>query len=208
MTRFALIWVGLFFLVPSFSTLQASDAFEEQIKVYDRDDIHSIHKRLFTKQGRHEISANLGGILNNNGYFLTTLGYQYHIFESLGLEAASGGFGFQTGDDERLMFYQANVNFSPIYGKISWFTWAVLNLDLYVSGGAGVVNYTGLVDGNAFMGNVGLGTRLFINEFLSAKVEFKDYIFNRKQPVGSSEISHNYALTAGIAVLIPFKQDL
>lgn len=210
MIRFFWMLLGFAFLSPVWfsPSVQASDVFAEQIRIYDRDDIHAIHKRLFTKQGRHEISANFGGIFNNNGYFLTTLTYQYHIFEALGLEAAAGGFGFQTSDDERMMFYQASASFAPIYGKVSWFTWAVLNFDLYVIGGAGVVNYQGLVDDTAFMGNVGLGTRLFINEYLSAKIEFRDYIFNRKLPVGDSEVQHNYSLTAGIAILIPFKQGL
>jgi outer membrane beta-barrel protein len=150
---------------------------------------------------------NAGAIFNNNGFGLITGSYQYHFFESLGLEAAAGGFGFQTNDDDKLYFYQASASFSPIYGKISWFTWAVLNFDLYAIGGAGVVRYTGLADGTSFMGNVGLGSRVFINEFLSAKIEFRDYIYDRTL-VNDSEIRHNYALTAGISILIPFEQDL
>lgn len=187
--------------------LGAQETFRNQLKEYDRDDIHSIHKRLFTKIGRHEISAFAGGIFNNNGFVLVGAQYQYHFFESLGLEAGMGGYGFQTNDDDKLMFYQASLSVSPIYGKVSWFTWAVLNFDLYGIGGAGFVKYSGLAEGSSVMGNVGLGTRLFINEYLSARIEFRDYIYNRKLATDSN-ISHNYALTAGLSILIPFKQDL
>jgi len=125
----------------------------------------------------------------------------------LGFEVAAGGYGFQIGADEKLLFGQSSLSFSPIYGKISWFTWAVLNFDLYMIAGGGFVNYSGLTSGTAFMGNVGLGTRLFINEFLSTRIEFRDYIYNRN--VGNAtEITHNFALTAGISVLFPFRQDL
>ena len=185
----------------------AQENFKDQLAQYDRDDIHSIHKRLYSKEGRHEVFLMTGGIFNNNGYALIQGGYQYHFFESLGFEAVGGGYGFQLEDDDSLAFYQASITFSPIYGKISWFTWAVLNFDLYTLGGAGVVNYKGQADGSSFMGNIGLGTRVFINEWLSARIEFRDYIYNRTL-INDSEISHNYALSAGLSIFFPFSQDL
>ncbi len=183
------------------------ESFRQQLKEFDRDDIHSIHKRLFTKIGRHELTGYAGGIFNHNGYMITGLQYQYHFFESLGLEVGMGGYGFQFGDDDRLLFYQGSLTFSPIYGKISWFTWAVLNFDLFAVVGAGLVSYTGKESGASAMGNAGLGARVFINEFLSAKIEFRDLIYNRKfQP--ESKILHNFALFAGVSVLFPFSQSL
>lgn len=199
-TAFLLI---LLFISP---LVLAKDVFEDQIKLYDRDDINSIHKRLYTKKGRHEVSLNTGGIFNNSGYSITNLQYQYHFFESFGFEALNAGIGVQFGDNDKLYFYQASASFSPIYGKISLFTWAVLNYDLYVIGGGGVVKYSGLQDGTSFMGNVGIGQRFFINEYLSTKIEFRDYIFEREAG-NDSQIFHNYSLTAGISLLIPFTQS-
>lgn len=188
--------------------VEAQESFRDQLRQYDRDDIHSIHKRLFTKKGRHEFTSNLGGIFNNNGYFLSTAQYQYHFFESFGFEAAAGGYGFQVGGEDQLGFYQGSLSFSPIYGKISWFTWAVLNFDLYAVGGAGAVAYSIRgVDGTSFMGNVGLGARVFINEFLSFKLEFRDYFYERTFPGEPDSVLHNYALTGGLSVLIPFRQS-
>jgi outer membrane beta-barrel protein len=189
----------------------AQDSIQDQLRQFDREDIHSIHKRLFTKVGRHELSLQTGGIFNNNGYALVLGSYQYHFYESLGFEVLTGGYGFQFGDDEQLLFGQSSVTFSPIYGKVSWFTWAVLNFDLYTVAGAGIVNYKSVNNGTGFMGNVGLGTRLFVNEFLSAKIEFRDYVYNRSGGgVGGSrtDIVHNFALTAGLSILLPFKQEL
>jgi len=200
----SLIFNLLLILAPS---AYAQESFREQMKIYDRDDIHSIHKRLYSKDGRHELALMGGGILNNDGYLLTGLNYQYHFFEALALEA-QGGFGFQTQDDNRLMFGQLSAAFSPIYGKISWFTWAVLNFDLYFIGGGGIVQYKGLKNGTSFMGNVGLGTRIFINEYLATRFEFRDYIFNQEFPGSDSKVTHNYSIAAGVTVFFPFRQDL
>ncbi len=185
----------------------SQESMRDQLKIYDRDDIHSIHKRLYSKDGRHELAIMGGGILNNGGYFLVSANYQYHFFEALALEA-QGAYAFQTQDDAALTFGQMSAVFSPIYGKISWFTWAVLNFDLYMIGGAGITQYKGLTDGTSFMGNVGLGVHTFINEYLATRIEFRDYIYNRERPSSGSQISHNYALTAGVTLFFPFRQDL
>ncbi|MBN8554820.1 MAG: outer membrane beta-barrel domain-containing protein [Deltaproteobacteria bacterium] len=187
----------------------AQDSFRDQLKVYDRDDIHSIHKKLYTKEGRHEFTLGLGGILNNDGYALTLGQYTYHLFENLGIEAAAGGLGFQfNGAKNKLYFFQSSIAFSPLYGKLSLFTWAVLNFDIYAIGGAGVVRYTGLKDGSSFMGNFGIGQRLFINEYLSVKLEFRDYIYNQNLPAtNNSRILHNYSLMAGLSLFMPFRSN-
>jgi hypothetical protein len=125
------------------ATYASDDSFRDQLKVWDRDDIHSIHKKLYTKEGRHELTLPLGAILNNEGYGLAGLQYTYHIFENFGIEAVNGLFGFQFGDDDKLFAYQASVTFSPLYGKISFFTWLVANFDIYMLAGAGVVKYSG-----------------------------------------------------------------
>jgi outer membrane beta-barrel protein len=182
----------------------AQDSFREQLKVYDRDDIHSIHKKLYTKEGRHELTLPIGGIANNEGYALLGLQYEYHLFENFGIEAANGMFGFQLGDNDRLWMYQTSLSFSPIYGKISFFTWFVANFDIYLIGGGGVVKYQGRFNGTSFAGNVGIGQRFFINEYLAFKVEFRDYIFKRNG-VGTSSILNNYALTGGISMFFPFR---
>lgn len=196
------------FLVASSSAF-SQESFQDQLKLYDRDDIHSIHKKLYQKEARHEFGLGVGGILSGAKYALLTANYQYHFFENAGVEAALGGFGFQFGDNEKLTFYQASLTFSPLYGKVSLFTWAVMNFDIYILGGGGIVNYAGKTDGTSFMANIGLGQRFFINEWLSFKVEYRDYIFSRKNPsgsVGKESVAHNHAITGGIAVMIPFTQ--
>lgn len=203
------IFFTIICLCLSSSGVLAQESFQDQLKLYDRDDIHSIHKKLYTKEGRHEIGLGVGGILSGSKYALLTASYQYHFFENAGIEAGLGGFGFQLGDNERLSFYQASLTFSPLYGKVSLFTWAVMNFDIYILGGGGVASYSGITDGTSFMANVGLGQRFFINEWLSLKIEYRDYIFSRKNPTGSvgkESVQHNHAITGGIAVLLPFSQ--
>lgn len=187
-------------------SLFAEDVLQDQLKTYDRDDIHSIHKKLFTKRGRHELSLGAGGIVNNDGYGLVTLGYTYHFFENLAAEAASGGYAFQTGGlNNKLLFYQGSLAFSPLYGKMSFFTWAVLNFDIYLIGGAGVVKYSGLRSGNSFMGNIGIGERIFINEYLSARIEYRDLIY-KEEVTSNDRVLHNHTILAGISVMFPFRQ--
>ena len=179
------------------------------MRVWDRDDIHSIHKKLYTKQGRHELGFQAGGIINGQRYGIVTALYQYHFLENMSIEAGLGGYGFQFGDNNQMGFYQASVAFSPLYGKVSLFTWAVSNFDIYVIGGGGVVSYKGQVSGSSFMANIGGGYRFFLNEFLSTRVEFRDLVYRRNNPVGSSpssEISHNFVLTAGLSIMFPLRQ--
>ncbi len=194
------------FASPAFS----QETFRDQLKTYDRDDIHSIHKKLFTKQGRHEFSLGLGGVANHGGYLLTTLAYQYHLLESVGFEALGGG-AFQINNTEKFYFGQASASFSPLYGKVSLFTWAVANFDIYAIAGAGFVNYQGTQSATSFMGNVGLGQRFFVNEFLSVKVEFRDYFYKKDVAVRGggtqAEILHNYTLAATASVLFPLRQE-
>jgi outer membrane beta-barrel protein len=189
-------------------TTFAQESFRDQLKVYDRDDIHSIHKKLYTKEGRHEFTLGVGSIFNNDGYALVVGQYAYHLFENLAVEAATGGLGFQfNGSKNKLYFYQGSVAFSPLYGKLSLFTWSVVNFDIYVIGGAGVVRYVGLRDGSSFMGNFGVGERFFINEYLSFKLEFRDYLYNQNlTTTNNSRILHNYSLIGGLSIMMPFRQ--
>lgn len=191
----------------SVSGIQAQEAFKDELKQHDRDDIHSIHKKLYTKEGRHEISLNAGGIVNHEGYGLASLQYAYHFTENFGLELANGGLAFETKGNRRLYFYQTSALFSPLYGKLSFFTLAVLNFDIYAVGGLGFVSYKSLEkNGSGVMGNIGLGERFFITEALSAKIEFRNYIY-KKERTSDSKVFHNYAITAGISVLFPFTQN-
>jgi len=201
--------IGLCVVLFSTSAI-CQEAFEDQLRLYDRDDIHSIHKKLYTKEGRHEVGLNVGGITNHGGYGYLSANYQYHFFENAGIEAAMGGFGFTMGDNERLLIYQASLTFSPLYGKLSLFTWSVFNFDIYVLAGAGLVSYNGRTSGSSFAGNVGLGQRIFLNDWLSAKIEFRDFIYSKTNPSGSvssETVLNNYAITVGVAVLVPFRQN-
>ena len=132
--------------------------------------------------------------------------YSYHLFENLAIEGAAAGFGFQTNDNNRLFFYQASAAFSPLYGKISLFTWAVANFDIYVVGGGGFASYSGAVSGSSFMANIGIGQRFFINEYLSTKIEFRDLFYKQNKPAGGTRLLPNYMLMAGVSFMLPMKQ--
>ncbi len=196
--------VGLIALFGLDSTLRAQSAYEDQLRLIDRDDLHSIHKKLYTKRGRHEISLGLGGIPSHGGYGLATASYTYHMFENLGFEAASGGWAFQTNTSGKFLFYQGSLAFSPLYGKLSLFTWGVANFDIYVIGGAGVVSYTNQTLGSSFMGNIGLGQRFFINDFLSVRVEYRDYLY-KQNVLNSARVLHNHAIVALISLMLPLR---
>jgi outer membrane beta-barrel protein len=81
-----------------------------------------------------------------------------------------------------LMTFVATVDlqWSPLYGKISLFAEKVLNFNMYGLIGPAVLMYgpgTGTV---TVGGNVGVGLRFFINQWLTIRLELRDLIYNEQ----------------------------
>lgn len=78
-----------------------------------------------------------------------------------------------------LMTFLATVDlqWSPLYGKISLFAEKVLNFNVYGLVGPAVVMY-GPSQTVTVGGNLGIGFRFFINQWLTVRLELRDVIYN------------------------------
>jgi len=103
-----------------------------------------------------------------------------------------------------------DLQWAPIYGKISLFAEKFLRFDLYGIGGAAAVRYAGpSPDGGstpktAIGGNVGLGTRFFFNPWMTLRLEVRDLIYNEQVlPIGTSSLRQQLLFELGFSFFFP-----
>jgi outer membrane beta-barrel protein len=77
-----------------------------------------------------------------------------------------------------------NVQFSPIYGKFSFFKLGLVHADFYVSAGGGMAtteyqrpNKHWVDTGTYFVGNFGLGFRIFLARWFALRLDVRDFTF-------------------------------
>ena len=171
----------------------------------ENEKVQVLQKKAYIQAGKHELTpwfsvsvadkytSEIGGGLQ----------YQYHILESLGVQAE--GFYFSSGEtsltsqlrdlnkepiEPQLMqmvgYAGANILWYPLYGKLSLISEVALSYNIYIQGGAGVMFsrvYDASVDKYSepspqFAGTFGVGASLFILKWLDLKIEIRDIIFN------------------------------
>ncbi len=169
-------------------------------------DAPAIKKQLFTKKGRHEFSPTLALSTNDAFYqiYYANLMYSYHLADWIGIGVRlSAAFPQETGltkalknrfevtPDVRRPFILSSIlaeaRFAPIYGKLNFFSEAVVHFDLYFLVGGGLFltyppNVTGdpqkipdNPDGMGFSpaGVFGFGQRYFLMKWLAIRWEFE-----------------------------------
>lgn len=191
-------------------------------------DADALKKQLFTKKGKHELSPTFGLSTNDAFYQVYYFGimYNYHIRDWVSIGALlNGAFsqptgltktlsnppnptqpgqsaGFGVTPDVRQPFFLSTVGvqarFAPFYGKLSFFSEAVVHFDFYFTVGGGLFlthapnvtrNSSAPVppgvdantvpgsaggDGMGFLpyGQVGVGQRYFLLRWLALRWEF------------------------------------
>jgi outer membrane beta-barrel protein len=180
---------------------------------YDSD-ADAIKKQLFTKKGKHELSPTFALSTNDAFYQIYYFGlvYNYHFADwvSLGLTLSgsatqatgltktlsnppspqageSPGFGIKP--DVRRPFFLSTIGlqarFAPVYGKLNFFSEAIVHFDIYFTLGGGLFlshppdvtgdpERTTNPDGMGFhpFGEVGVGQRYFMLQWLALRWEF------------------------------------
>lgn len=119
------------------------------------------------------------------------------------------------------MAFDLGLIYVPLFGKFSLFGW-ILNYDLHLFGGAGglimearcadekascVVNDN--LEGIKFAGALGVGTRLYFNNWFALNLEFRDYIGSfaeyARSPNGDpSKFGQVLMGTVGLSFFFPF----
>jgi len=175
---------------------RTADAEKEKREATKRklaDRIKSVQRKVFLKKNRLEVYPYFALDLNDPFFQHFVLGgaVSFHFVDSLSVEARGGGVVGSVRQDaiklvrvtEGAIFddppefqYHADLDvaWAPLYGKVSLLGEGILHFDVYVTAGPGVF---GTNRGANPAVNVGIGQRYFLNDWLSARIELRDYIF-------------------------------
>ena len=207
------------------------------------DDVVVVPRKAFLKSGRLELFPFSGVSLNDNlirhyafggnlNYYVSdvfSIGVegQYYIKERTDRESVVG-LQYNRVPTLNRYLYSGAIDFGyvPGYGKFTLFNRYIIHWDLYVQAGVGVIQteiIPRIVGDETFktLGispNLGVGTHLFISNWLTFNVALKDYVFNDKfEPTSrarewdiarvkseaTSQFVHNIMLYAGIGLYLP-----
>jgi outer membrane beta-barrel protein len=172
-------------------------------KMYAMQQVYALRSRRF------ELAPSWGVTLNDQFVshpgFTLAANYYLNNFWAVGINGTyyeffnnDSAFNFELRRAARvsvpLTEYQfaaaVNVSYVPLYGKLAGFSDFIFHWDSYLVAGGGVVSTKPIPvvdpDNRSFKykmnpaGNLGLGLRIFINRWLAANVEIRDYIFLEK----------------------------
>ncbi len=120
------------------------------------------------------------------------------------------------------MNFDVGLYYAPLYGKFSVFGW-ILNYDFHIYGGFGAIimdaecgsgdnscqkAINNNLEGPKFAGVIGLGVRLFFNNFVAMDFEFKDYMtkyadFSRGPANDRARFKNFLTGTIGVSLFFP-----
>jgi outer membrane beta-barrel protein len=139
-------------------------------------------------------SAQLCTFENQGGS--TTRGCRLPTLEQLRERAAPGELSLVGGVD---------VQWAPIYGKMSLLAEQFLHFDLYGIGGASAIQYRGPSGAPELTvgGNVGVGMRFFLNRWMTLRTEFRDLIYVEKAVNPSQMLRNQLLFELGVSFFFP-----
>ncbi|EPX58607.1 hypothetical protein D187_003805 [Cystobacter fuscus DSM 2262] len=152
------------------------------------------------------------GLSLRAGYSLPTVAAAAQIctFETTGGTTTRGCRQptFQDLDDKApgkiLLTGGLDVQWAPIYGKMSLLSEQFLHFDLYGIAGASAIQYrapgaTALTAG----GNVGVGMRFFVNRWMTVRTEFRDLIYVEKARNPATTLRNQLLFELGVSFFFP-----
>jgi outer membrane beta-barrel protein len=201
--------------------------------------IPPVSGQLYRKAGRFEATAT-GNLSLNDAFFTKYFGgvkLGYHLAESLSVAVhGAGGFTSKSGsavrcsasgcsDATETMLRQvpgrirwlagAEVAWSPVYGKLNFFSEKVAHFDLSILAGPDLVAHDEVLHADdaarspgvatSFGGHVGVGVRVFLAESVAVRLELKDYLYSVKVPnVGSGgDLQNQLFAEMGLSFFLP-----
>ena len=197
-----------------------------------KDGIDVVQGRLFRKGMRSELSLDFGLIVDNQflNYQLIQPRFTFHLRESVGIELSyakllhqereildalanvdcdSNGDGVADAScsivldppsDPIKNIYFANLVFSPIYGKFALFSKKIYHFDLYLLAGGGMFDNE---RSRRFGFNVGAGAKIFMNDWLAVRVDFRNMTVREGAPF--NQIVNNRVYSLGLSAFLPTK---
>lgn len=182
----------------------------------DAGERKGIGQRDFPKSLRHELEL-LGGVYASEIMGLgpvASVAYTFHLNEDFALEAdfawayfssaLSGpvqsytGYSFLPDHDARI--YLGNLVWHPFHGKFMFFQSGVPHFDFFFLAGLGVTDSRTTV-GLTYC--VGVGVKVFVNSWLSVRIELRDHI-HIQEVLAEQSLTNNLAFSLGVGVWFPF----
>lgn len=208
------------------SATEAEKELERDLALFwgNRREVKVVQKRLVEKDGRFEL-APYGSIIPNDDfivYFPVGLRAGYHISEAFSVELSfayaidsqtdlasflENEIDLKRADLQEIlkMYYNANVLWSPIYGKISLLGLKLTHFETFVGLGFGLMHKDEYEADNPEAqavikpaGNTVLGFRWFINDYLNIRTEYRHYFFEK----AGGGVSIPVELSLGLGVMI------
>jgi outer membrane beta-barrel protein len=165
----------------------------------DEEKVVAVQNRIFHRT--HEIDTYFGYIADDDFFnvFPLGIGYTFHFSEHFAWEVARVQYMFNTDKDlsetlqndfdvqperfpEQKYMVHSHFVFKPLYGKHAYMNRSIINNEIYLFAGPGMVQYewdysTGesLIE-NAFSLSVGAGLKYFLSEKISLSFEIRDLI--------------------------------
>jgi len=207
----AMVVAILVLIASSVAHAQESGVMDKYLDKYwgEKRQVKVIQKRLYQKDGRHELGL-YGGFIPNDAfvqYYPVGLRWNYYFAEDIGIEINGAYIGANTTDLSDWLHdtyftgkevlahiplrYRWNVAlegiWSPIHGKLGIFTATLVHFDLFISVGVGLMGWdmitlekgkvteANLHDWNNVTGKLGLGLRLYLLDWLTVRVDFRQY---------------------------------
>jgi outer membrane beta-barrel protein len=194
-----------------------------ELEITQADRVRSIQRKVYLKKGRFELMPHALYSVNDPYYSKTGVGLaaNYFLADTLAVGLRGAWMTVLPSDDVRTakrnfqsrIFYSvpqyavmANVQWSPVYGKIAVGN-SILHFDGYLLGGAGVLGTeTSATRGLNVAADLGAGLRFVARDFLAvnAGVVNTSYV---DQPTGTLKAATQNILTlsAGVSVFLPLK---
>lgn len=204
---------------------RAEQELEQDLALFwgNRREIKVVQKRLVEKDGRFELVPYVSIIPNDEFivYYPTGLRVGYHFSEAFAVELS---YAYALQQDTQLatfledvglkraeiqekisMFYNANILWAPLYGKLSFLGYKLTHFETYIGLGFGLFHTTEYPaenpDGNPknkLSGNAILGFRWFLSDMFSVRTEYRQYFFQKFQ--GGVSIPAELSLGFGITL--------
>lgn len=111
-------------------------------------------------------------------------------------QTANVAFGYMS------LLTSIDLQWAPIYGKLSLFAEKVLNFNMYILAGPSFLMYG---PSNTFTvgGNIGVGFRFFINRWLTVRLELRDVLYYEEGANNRNSFRNQLMTELGLSMFFP-----
>jgi outer membrane beta-barrel protein len=176
--------------------------------------LRGTRERLFQQTNRHEIMLQGGYYVSDlfDGTYIAGAAYAYHMTEDLAVEASgsithlasAGGPELERtfavlGDRNRnQLLFNADLIWSLAHAKMR-LGGSIDHFDLYVAGGAGVIDSALSSD---LAGNAGFGLKFFLGRAVALRIDVRDYLY-RQQLLSRKVFVNDVTSMLGLSLYLP-----